>query len=126
MRPLAAALLVGGVLFAPRAPAKDSCSVRPVKGTAKEQLRGLARVSEAKALTTAIAAMRTKADVRVKSSELEIEDGCLVWSFDLRIGTIPGVQEVLIDAGNGRMLSSQHESPEKEADERKNDGVAKR
>jgi hypothetical protein len=67
-----------------------------------------------------MAAMATKggpAAASVAEFELEVERGCLVWSFDLKLPDKPGVQEVMIDVGDGKVFSSAHESPTKEAAE---------
>jgi hypothetical protein len=125
MKPFAAALIASAFILATPAPGKTTCSVKPAKGTAKDQLPGLAKVSEADARKAAITAVKTNQDVTVKSSELEIEKGCLIWSFDLSVGTMPGIQEVQIDAGNGKVLSSEHESPKHEAAEQKKDSAPK-
>jgi uncharacterized membrane protein YkoI len=45
----------------------------------------------------------------IVGAELESEHGCLIWTFDLRIAGKSGVQEVHIDAGNGNVLSVEHE-----------------
>ncbi len=43
------------------------------------------------------------------SSDPEVNEGCLVWPLDLRIEGKSGVLEVLIDAGDGKVLSSTFE-----------------
>ena len=102
---------------------KLECSTRPPKGTPKSELAVLAKVSEADARKAALAAKGISAGASVAESELEIESGCLVWSFDLKIPGKPGVQEVMIDAGTAKVLSSIHESPKKEAAERAKDAA---
>ena len=46
----------------------------------------------------------------VISSDVEVDEGCLVWPFDLRLHDKKGVQEVLVDAGDGKVLSSHFEA----------------
>jgi hypothetical protein len=41
-----------------------------------------------------------------------VNGGCLVWPLDLRLEGKAGVQEVLIDAGDGKVLSSTFEPPD--------------
>jgi len=52
------------------------------------------------------------------SGELEEEDGQLLYSFDIRVAGISGVDEVHIDAHTGAVLSHEHESADDEASER--------
>ena len=42
----------------------------------------------------------------VISSGAEVFDGCLVWPFTLRLPALGGVQEVFVDAGDGRVVKS--------------------
>ncbi len=93
------------------ASAKETCSIRPPKNTKKADLPALAKVPKEQAQATAVASVPNS---EVKEAELEVEHGCLVWSFDLKLAGKGGVQEVQVDAGSGKILSSQYESPEKE------------
>ena len=49
----------------------------------------------------------------VTKEELEEEDGKLIYSFDIRVGTQEGVEEVHIDAKTGAFLKKEHEGGEK-------------
>lgn len=97
---------------------KMDCSIRPPKGTAKADLPVLAKVSQADAQKAALTSKGIPAGASVAESELEVESGYLVWSFNLKLPDKPGVQEVMVDAGNGKVLSSAYESPKKEAAEK--------
>ena len=97
------------------------CSTHPPKGASAAELAKLAKVSQADAETAAKASFKKPADVTVAESELEAERGCLIWSFDMKVKGVRGVREVQVDAGNGKVLSSVHESPAKEAAEKKAD-----
>jgi uncharacterized membrane protein YkoI len=77
-----------------------------------------ARISEAQARDIALA--RVKGGT-VKSSELEEEQGKVVWSFDIEQPARPGVMEVLVDAKSGKIISVKHETPQQEADEARKD-----
>ena len=92
-----------------------TCSVHPPKGASDAQLAGLAKVSKADAEKAAM--NRVKSPATVTGAELEAEHGCLIWSFDLKVAGKAGVQEVHVDAGNGKVLSVKHESVEHEAAE---------
>jgi hypothetical protein len=119
---LLAALAASPLAAAP----KMDCSIKPPKGTVKTALPGLAKVSQADALKTALASKGVPTWASVAESELEVESGCLVWSFDLLLPEKPGVQEVMIDAGNGKLLSSVYESPKQEAAEKAKDTPPKK
>jgi hypothetical protein len=101
--------------------AKPACSIRPPKNLPASELPALAKISRADAEKNARAALKTTKAVSLVSSELEVEKGCLLWSFDLRVPNRQGVREVWIDAGNGKVLASRYETPRKEAAEQKKD-----
>lgn len=92
------------------ASAAERCSIHPAKGVSGKQLAALAQVPQAEAEKTAVAKIGGNEKVSVVGAELESEHGCLIWSFDLRIAGKSGVQEVHIDAGNGNVLSVEHEN----------------
>jgi uncharacterized membrane protein YkoI len=62
---------------------------------------------------------------RVLKGELENENGRLVYSFDIKRGTQPGIEEVQVDARNGAVVSLEHESPSAEAAEAKQDSTTR-
>jgi uncharacterized membrane protein YkoI len=92
--------------------------VRPKGGTPATGLSALATVSQADAERTAVENLKASAPTTVTEGELELEHGCLVYSFDIRVAGRAGVEEVLIDADTGKVLSHQHESAKREAAER--------
>lgn len=81
------------------------------------QLNGLAKLSQADAERIAVAKIQRNAAVSVASAELEAEHRCLIASFDLRVAGKAGIQEVQVDAGDGKVLSIKHESASQEATE---------
>ena len=60
------------------------CSIRPAKDTPDSALPNLAKVSQADAQKAAIARIKAPSK-QVAHGGLEIEQGCLVYSFDIRI-----------------------------------------
>lgn len=116
------ALLVLAGLSSPEA--ADACTIHPKKGTPKAALTKLAQFSLADAERVARARLDNRGEISVVSAELEEERGCLLWSFDLRVAGEAGIAEVQVDAGDGRVLSVKHESPQQEAAEAK--GEAKK
>jgi uncharacterized membrane protein YkoI len=57
----------------------------------------------------------------VTEGELEIEHGCLVYSFDIRVSGRNGIEEVLVDAGTGKVLAHAYENAQQEAAEKANE-----
>jgi len=70
-------------------------------------LRAEAKISEDAARATALAAVPGSS---VKSSELEKEDGKLIWTFDLKVAKQKGIEEVHVDAITGKVAGREHES----------------
>src|SRR5262245_18647093 len=101
-----------------------SCSVHPKKGTPETRLSSLATVSRADAERTAVESLKTSEPATVEEGELEFEHGCLVYSFDIRVAGREGTEEVLIDAGTGKVLSHTHESSEEETEEQDQEKVS--
>src|SRR6516162_9602919 len=118
-------LILGVLLLVPLAvsAAVLPCSVRPAPDTPATALRGLAKVSQADAQHAALARL-TAPSKQVAHSELEIEQGCLVYAFDIRIAGKRGVEEILVDAGTGKILSHKHESLKQETAEQAKDKAA--
>ena len=91
------------------------CSIHPPVGTTDAQLLSMARVSRPKA--ERIALTRVGHSAQIASAEIEAEQGCLIWSFDLKVPGSAGVQEVNVDAGDGRVLEVHRESAKQESSE---------
>ena len=65
-----------------------------------------------------------KAPGKIASSELERENGKLIYSFDIK-GKKSGVTEVNVDAISGEVVAVQHENAAKEAAEKKQEAKEK-
>ncbi len=88
-------------------------SVRPTGKVAPADLPALAKISFQQALSTALA----KSPGSVIKAELEVEDGNLMYSFEI-VGADRKITEVEIDAGNGKVLNTEDEDGEEaKADE---------
>ena len=111
------AIAFGFALAVPAVPAFASwqCSIHPPKSASDAQLRAMARISKPQA--ERIALKRVDHGAKIASAEIEAEQGCLIWSFDTKIPGRKGVEEVNIDAGNGKVLGVHHESAGAEASE---------
>lgn len=75
----------------------------------------MTRIPKSEAERTALE--RVAHGAKISSAEIESEQGCLIWSFDLKVPGRKGVQEVNIDAGNGKILGVHHESASGESSE---------
>jgi uncharacterized membrane protein YkoI len=85
------------------------------------QLQREARVTEAQARRTALAAVPHG---RVRSSELEREHGRLIYSFDIAVPGRSGIEEVNVNAVDGRIVAHEHEGPAAERAEARADARA--
>lgn len=110
-----AALLIGTAALPTLA--ATHCSIHPPKGSSDAELQNMAKISKSEAERHARARLKRMGQVSTSSAELEAEHGCLIWSFDMKVAGHPGVQEVNVDAGNGRVLNVHHESAGAEAAE---------
>lgn len=114
---LTSTILIAGLSAClPAAAASMKCSVHPQAGATTSSLKTMAKVTRDAAQKTALSPYATT-KTRVSEGELEAENGCLVYSFDIRVDGKPGVDEVLVDAGTGKVLDRQHETPKQESDE---------
>jgi uncharacterized membrane protein YkoI len=98
---LAAVLLAGGVMAA----------------ETQAQLQKEAKISMKKARSIALKKVHHGT---IESAELERENGKLIYSFDVKAHQ-PGVTEVNVDAMNGKVVDVHHETPAKEAAEKRSE-----
>jgi uncharacterized membrane protein YkoI len=73
-----------------------------------------AKVSEATARATALAQVPNGS---VKSSEIERENGKLIYSFDITVPGKTGIEEVNVNAIDGSVVGREHETPKSEKKE---------
>jgi hypothetical protein len=109
------------VLCVPAFAANMKCTTRPAKDTPQPQFASLAKIAPTQAEKTALAKVGAKYDnptLKIQSSELEIEYGCLIYLFDFKVIGKRGVEEIFVDAGDGKVLSHLHDTPKQEAVER--------
>ena len=99
------------------------CTIHPKKGATTEELTAMAKVTQSDAKQTALGTFKDPSKATIKEAELEAEHGCLVYSFDIEVAGKKGIQEVQVDAGDGKVLSSKHESPKTEAAEKAKDAA---
>ena len=85
-------------------------------GEPDTKLMSQAKVSESDARLTALSRVPNGV---VKSFELEVEHGKLVWSFDISQSSVKRVTEIQVDAVTGKIVSLKTETPAQEAKEAK-------
>lgn len=80
------------------------------------ELEALAKIGMPAARTTALNSVHRNG-AKVVSEELEVEGGCLIYSFDIKIPGQRSIIEVAIDAGSGNVLAQKREGPKAQAAE---------
>ena len=85
------------------------------------QLQKEAKISMKKARGIAL----KKEPGTISSAELERENGKLIYSFDIKKKGQSGITEVAVDAINGDIVDVHHETPAKEAAEKKQEAKEK-
>jgi uncharacterized protein (TIGR02246 family) len=98
-------------LAAPASAQKPECSIKAPRGASEADLRRLARVSVKDAEAKAVASVAPDRVNSIISGDVDVVDGCLAWTFLLRFANKGGVTEVVVDAGDGKILSSEYEPP---------------
>lgn len=104
-------LTVGTFAFASQKPEPTWKGTIPVIGVhTADELKTMAKVTQEDAQKTALAAVQgAEADKTAGEGKLEVENGFLIWSFDIKVKDKAGADEVLVDAGDGKMLANSHE-----------------
>jgi len=87
------------------------CSLKAPRGASEAELRRLTKVTARDAEAKAVASVAPDKVNSVVSGDVDVVDGCLAWTFLLRFSNKGGVTEVVVDAGDGKILSSTYEPP---------------
>ena len=85
------------------------CTIKAKKLTAKSELTAMAKINDADARKAAMDAVNASGAMITKGG-LEVEDGCLQYSYDVKTPGKKGIDEVIVDAGTGAILKVDHES----------------
>ena len=109
----AVALALG---VATNASAQEAKAPAKKEATSQAALRKEAKIAEADARNTALAAVPGG---KVQSHELEREKGRLIYSYDIKIAGKSGIEEVNVDAMTGEIIAHVHEDAKAEAKEKK-------
>ena len=81
------------------------------KAETQADLQKEAKISEETARATAL---KQVPNGSVKSSELERENGKLIYSYDITVPGKTGIDEVNVNAMDGTVVAKQHETPKAE------------
>ncbi|MCP5131994.1 MAG: PepSY domain-containing protein [Pseudomonadales bacterium] len=103
--------VIAGAIAIDSLPAEVQYGSIPVSKNARKDdrtLAGLTSITSSNAAEIAGKAVPGK----VVATELEVENGYLVWSVEM-VGNDPHDLELLIDAGNGRLLAVEQEQEDK-------------
>jgi uncharacterized membrane protein YkoI len=111
---LFAAALIFGVVAS--ASAQEAKAPAKRDATTQAALRKAAKIREADARKTALAAIPGG---KVQSHELERENGRLIYSYDIKVAGKSGVEEVNVDAKTGEIVAHTHEDAKTDAKEKK-------
>ena len=119
---VAAAAPTGNTAAKADKPADKSAKTAGVTSKIQPELAAKAKISLEAARTTALAKVPKG---KLKSEELEEENGKLQYSFDIKIPGKSGVEEVEVDALDGSVIKVAHESAKAEKAEAAKDAKAK-
>ncbi|MEP7326929.1 MAG: PepSY domain-containing protein [Gemmatimonadota bacterium] len=89
--------------------AREAAEAHP-EGGMKEESPGLLRQAAITPDSARNVAMRRVPNGKVKESEIEQEDGKLVYVFLIKVEGKAGVEEVLVDAKTGAVVGVEHEN----------------
>ncbi|MEP6672828.1 MAG: PepSY domain-containing protein [Chthoniobacter sp.] len=78
------------------------------------ELKAQTKITQAEASKTALAKVPNG---KIKSEELEKENGKLIYSFDITMPSSKSITEVQVDAKTGKIVSTQVETPKDQAKE---------
>jgi uncharacterized membrane protein YkoI len=110
---LAAMLTLGATA---RGSAQEAKTPSTKAATSQAALRKEAKIAEADARKTALAAVPGG---KVQSHELERENGRLIYSYDIKVAGKSGVEEINVDAKTGEVVAHEHEDAKAEKKEKK-------
>lgn len=114
MKSITATLVTLGASVALAASAGAQAATQQPKTDIPPALAKSAKISLDSARTIA---MHRVAHATIASQELERENGRLIYSFDMKVAGNSGIEEVNINALNGKIVGVSHEGPAAEKKE---------
>ena len=106
----------------------QAAKAKTQKAEKKPEESQAALMKEAKiSMATATATAQKEVPAgKIQSSEIERENGKLIYSFDIKVAGKAGIEEVNVDANTGAMLAHEHETPKAEKKEAKDEAKEKK
>ena len=108
MKALTIVALVGSLF------ALNAAGAQKTKPETQAALMREAKISKAVATKTALSKVPRG---KIQSSEIERENGKLIYSFDIKIPGKSGIEEINVDAMTGVVIAHEHETPKAEKKE---------
>ena len=110
-----ALLLMCSILpLALAASAKDlDCSIHVKKKLDMREYEAMAKVAPEQARKIALEKVAAEGS-KIAHGGLEVEDGCLVYAYDIQVPGRKGFEEIIVDAGTGTVIKTEHESAARE------------
>ena len=105
-------------------PMAQQPSAQPGTPLVKEAKPGLLRQAKITPDAATRTAMQQVTNGQIQEAEIEQEHGKLVYSYDVKVPGKSGIEEILVDAKTGVVVSHTHESPAAEAAEARQDARA--
>ena len=100
-----------------------SAIAQKAKPESQAALMREAKVTKAAATATALAQVP---GAKVSASEIERENGKLIYSFDLKVKGKSGIEEINVDALTGGVIAHEHENAKAEKKEAAQDAKEKK
>ncbi|MEO5623834.1 MAG: PepSY domain-containing protein [Dokdonella sp.] len=97
------------------------CAMAVNAAETQQQLQAEAKITESAARATALTRVP---HATVQSSELERENGKLIWSYDLQTPATKNITEVAVDAITGQIVNVDVETPQAQAKEMAADRIS--
>ena len=126
MRTISRTTLFALGMFAAVGAANAQTAAQPATPQVKEAKPGLLKQATITPDAATRTAMQKVPNGQIQEAEIEQEHGKLVYSYDVKVPGKSGIDEVLVDAKTGAVVSHTHESPAAEAAEARQDARAAR
>lgn len=116
----AAAVTLSAQTPAPKsmpAPAPKQTVAKPMSKVRKDTPASLRKEAKISQKTARATALKEVPNGKIAASELERENGNLIWSFDIKVAGKSGIEEVTVNAMTGAVVTHEHETPKAEKKE---------
>ena len=87
-----------------------------------EESPGLLKLATIQPAAAKVSALAKVPGGSIRAAEIEKEGGKLLYSFEIKVEGRPGIEEVNVDATNGKVIGVEHEDAATESKEAAADG----